>query len=240
MVSKGQRLRQSLHVYISQYFLQFKTNTSRLHASLYRSEFGRQLEVIKSANASGAEILAAARPASPLDWLGLILLLDQIPRNSFRGSEARTAFVTFDPKALEIALLAIEAGIPENLQIRYRLAYRFWFYLPLQHSESLKIQEMSMREHEKMFNDVRILINTPTKGSAADIGDIDTLKCQAVLCRNKEGFDSWEGAMMDIVKAHKDIIDQFGRYPHRNQALGRESTKDETEYIETGGRTFGS
>lgn len=97
-----------------------------------------------------------------------------------------------------------------------------------------------MREHEKMFNDVRMLINTPTKGSSADIGDIDTVECQAVLSRNKEGFDSWEGAMMDIVKAHKDIIDEFGRYPHRNQALGRESTKDETEYIETGGRTFGS
>lgn len=32
-------------------------------------------------------------------------------------------------------------------------------------------------------------------------------------------------------KIHKDIIDRFGRYPHRNEVLGRQSTPEETEYL---------
>jgi uncharacterized protein (DUF924 family) len=32
---------------------------------------------------------------------------------------------------------------------------------------------------------------------------------------------------------HKEVIDRFGRFPHRNEALGRESTPDERQYIAT-------
>ena len=37
---------------------------------------------------------------------------------------------------------------------------------------------------------------------------------------------------------HKDLIERFGRYPHRNELLGRESTQEELEYLKTG-KTFG-
>lgn len=37
---------------------------------------------------------------------------------------------------------------------------------------------------------------------------------------------------------HKDIIDQFGRYPHRNQQLERESTAEEEEYLENNQEAF--
>ena len=37
---------------------------------------------------------------------------------------------------------------------------------------------------------------------------------------------------------HKEIIEQFGRYPHRNAALGRESTPEELAYL-TDASTFG-
>jgi uncharacterized protein (DUF924 family) len=37
---------------------------------------------------------------------------------------------------------------------------------------------------------------------------------------------------------HKDIIDEFGRYPHRNKTLGRESTEQETEYLEKNNEAF--
>jgi len=39
-------------------------------------------------------------------------------------------------------------------------------------------------------------------------------------------------------KIHKDIIDQFGRYPHRNNALGRTPTKEEAEYLEKNQEDF--
>jgi uncharacterized protein (DUF924 family) len=37
---------------------------------------------------------------------------------------------------------------------------------------------------------------------------------------------------------HKAIIDQFGRYPHRNQILGRESTAEESEFLKQPGSSF--
>lgn len=37
---------------------------------------------------------------------------------------------------------------------------------------------------------------------------------------------------------HKEIIDQFGRYPHRNEILGRESTPEEIEFLNGPGSSF--
>jgi uncharacterized protein (DUF924 family) len=38
---------------------------------------------------------------------------------------------------------------------------------------------------------------------------------------------------------HADIIEKFGRFPHRNDCLGRESTQEEKRYLEDGGERFG-
>jgi len=37
---------------------------------------------------------------------------------------------------------------------------------------------------------------------------------------------------------HKKIIEKFGRYPHRNKALGRQSTNDEIEFLTQPGSSF--
>ena len=42
-------------------------------------------------------------------------------------------------------------------------------------------------------------------------------------------------ANLDYEVKHKAIIDAFGRYPHRNKALGRTSTPEETKWLEAGG-----
>jgi uncharacterized protein (DUF924 family) len=38
---------------------------------------------------------------------------------------------------------------------------------------------------------------------------------------------------------HVDIIEKFGRYPHRHECLGREPTEEEKKYLKGGGQTFG-
>jgi uncharacterized protein (DUF924 family) len=43
---------------------------------------------------------------------------------------------------------------------------------------------------------------------------------------------------LDFEYKHKVIIDRFGRYPHRNEILGRESTHEELEFLKTGGSSF--
>ena len=42
----------------------------------------------------------------------------------------------------------------------------------------------------------------------------------------------------DYAVSHKQIIDRFGRYPHRNKILGRESTEEEVEFLKGPGSSF--
>lgn len=43
---------------------------------------------------------------------------------------------------------------------------------------------------------------------------------------------------LEFEKRHEAIIDRFGRYPHRNQILGRQSTAEEIEFLQQPGSSF--
>jgi len=117
---------------------------------------------------------------TPEGALAVVLLLDQFPRNMFRGT--RRAFST-DPVALDAAERAIEKGYDGQVEATLR---RF-FYLPFMHSEELADQERSVALNEAL-------------------GDA--------------GAAQW-------ARHHSDLIARFGRFPHRNAVLGRESTAEE-------------
>ena len=120
--------------------------------------------------------------------LALLLLLDQIPRNVFRGSAHAWAA---DPLARHYAARALDAGFDQQVDDGLRL----FFYMPFEHSESLADQERSVALHRTL----------PGKDA-----------------------DAW------AVK-HYDVIARFGRFPHRNAALGRTSTPEEQAYLDAGG-----
>ncbi|AVQ04356.1 DUF924 domain-containing protein [Caulobacter segnis] len=126
--------------------------------------------------------------------LALLILLDQFPRNMFRGTPH--AFAT-DPLARTFARAAIAAGHDHDPAIDPTL--RPFFYLPFEHSESLVDQEFSVQ----LFAALQ-----------ADTGDEESMK--------------W--ALL-----HRDIIARFGRFPHRNAGLGRETTAAEQEFLDEGG-----
>jgi uncharacterized protein (DUF924 family) len=125
---------------------------------------------------------------TPDGTLALLLLLDQFPRNLFRG-EAR-AFAT-DAKARALAERAIARGTDREFPVPER---RF-FYLPLMHAENLADQE----------------------------------RCIA-LCRAAGDAEGEKYAEL-----HADVIRRFGRFPHRNAALGRITTAQERAFLEAGG-----
>ena len=130
--------------------------------------------------------------SSALGCLALCILLDQAPRQLFRG-EAR-AFAT-DDRARAVAELALARGFDRELPAVQRL----FLYLPLMHSERIADQE----------------------------------RCIA-LFQAEELRDRLSHAV-----EHADIIRRFGRFPHRNAALGRPSTADEEAYLRQGGKRFG-
>jgi uncharacterized protein (DUF924 family) len=118
--------------------------------------------------------------------LALCILLDQMPRNMFRGTSK--AFET-DKRALIIAKYAISKGLDQILPLQKR---RF-VYLPFEHSENLNDQRRSVELFEKMKDD-------------------DPL-----------GYD--------YAVRHFDVIEKYGRFPHRNKILDRGNTPEEEDYL---------
>ena len=57
---------------------------------------------------------------------------------------------------------------------------------------------------------------------------------QAVQLFSEEGMEN----SYDFEIRHKEIIDRFGRYPHRNVVLGRQSTQAELDFLKQPGSSF--
>jgi uncharacterized protein (DUF924 family) len=124
---------------------------------------------------------------SPTGALALLILLDQFPRNAFRGTAHMYAT---DPLALHYARSATAQGHPDHVDQHLRI----FFYLPFEHSENLADQDLSVALHASLAGEDR-----------------------------------------SYAERHRDIIRRFGRFPHRNTMLMRETTADEQAYLDNGG-----
>ncbi|UPK89950.1 hypothetical protein LCI18_000885 [Fusarium solani-melongenae] len=198
------------------------------------ARFSPILEAIKAAGITSVEdILAVAQPRDPLDWLSLVILLDQIPRNCYRGAEAAVCFTFFDPLAVQLTLKALEKALPYNApELRWQFSHRNWLYMPLMHSEDVSAHEKAVLGYEHMQQDILSLLEG-TGGA-----DEYEKKAREVAQADPETAKTFGKTNVDFEKKHQVIIEKFGRYPHRNKALGREPTAEETEYLENGGDTF--
>ena len=136
--------------------------------------------------------------------LCLAILLDQFPRNMFRGTPK--AFDT-DPLAQDVSLKAIDAGLDEQLS----LIERMFLYMPLMHSETLPLQKKALRLYER-------LVTLAKEHSPA----------------NTDFFVFAYG----FERKHYVIVERFGRYPHRNAILGRQSTQAEIDFMTQPGSSF--
>jgi len=151
----------------------------------FDTEFRRRFEA--------AHFMAARRDLDhwaerPDGLLALLILLDQFPRNAFRGTGH--AFAT-DPLARRFAIRALDAGLDRLVENDLR---RF-FYLPLQHAEDMALQDRQVALFQAM---------------------------------QRPDDDRW-------AEHHHGVIARFGRFPHRNQALGRETTPEEQVFLDEDG-----
>jgi uncharacterized protein (DUF924 family) len=132
---------------------------------------------------------------APESCMALILLLDQLPRNLFRGDPR--SFAT-DPQALSAAGHAVERGFDRELSRMQR-----WFiYLPFEHSEDLEDQRRSV----ELFQGL--------------------------------GDDPESRYVTEYALRHLEVIERFGRFPHRNEVLGRASTPEEVRFLREPGSSF--
>lgn len=138
---------------------------------------------------------------TPHGRLALVIVLDQFPHHVYRDQAA--AFDS-DAASLMLALQALASGEDRQLS----LIERVFLYLPLEHAESLAMQDCAVALY------------------AALVREAD--ESERMLF---EGFH-------DYAIRHRDVVAQFGRFPHRNAALGRTSTAAELDFLTRPGSRF--
>ena len=139
---------------------------------------------------------------TPKGRLALIVLLDQFPRNIFRGTPQAFAY---DARALDVCVTGIAAGDDRRLGTTERT----FFYLPLEHAEDPPTQAHCV----EMF--------------AALQNECDDAERAFVAKNYQYALD------------HYRVIEQFGRFPHRNAILGRQSSAEELRYLADSAPSFG-
>ena len=107
------------------------------------------------------------------------------------------------------ALEICKQGLSRKLDLELPIEHRVFFYMPLEHSEDLEDQELCIR------------LLTALKRESPE--------SKQQLINNYVSF----------AQQHKEIIEQFGRFPHRNAALNRTNTTDEAIYLEDEHASFG-
>lgn len=99
-------------------------------------------------------------------------------------------------------------GLAGGLDQQLRPIQRVFCYLPLEHSEDLEHQQRSVALFRQLASD------------ATDA--------------QRETFDRF----LDFALRHQEIIVRFGRFPHRNASLGRESSAEEIAFLREPGSSF--
>ena len=101
------------------------------------------------------------------------------------------------------------AGIESGQDRSLHAVERVFLYMPLQHAEDLALQRRSVERFDSLA---------------------------------AEADDAWRDRFTEnahYARLHRDIIERFGRFPHRNRVLGRTSTDEELRYLADGAPTFG-
>ncbi|WP_415819116.1 DUF924 family protein [Bordetella tumbae] len=119
--------------------------------------------------------------------LALLILLDQFPRNVFRGT---ARMYETDVRAREVARQAVDNGLDQQVEKPLRV----FFYLPFSHSERIEDQRRGVELNQRLGQ-------------------------------------PW----LTHALGHADIIERFGRFPHRNPLLGRSTTAQEQAFLDAGG-----
>lgn len=140
--------------------------------------------------------------STPKRRLALILLFDQVPRNCYRGTAAAFAF---DREALQLAAEGLQLAADAALDPIERI----FFYLPLEHAESLEAQDAAIAAFS------RLVAEAPPE------------------------LRDYCAYTAEYAKKHRDVIVKFGRFPHRNAMLGRKSTPEEAAWLAEFGNPFG-
>ncbi len=165
--------------------------------NLFEKDVEQVITAGKDNSDSNANSIVNVLKETPSGTLTLVILLDQFTRNIYRGT---SNMYSGDRQALALSHSMIE----RKWDMELIPIHRCWIYLPLEHSEFIKDQELSVKK-------------------SVELTTLPNLSDQ-----ERDFFDQ----MVYYAKDHMNDIQRFGRFPYRNQVLGRVSTPEELEFLE--------
>ncbi|KAK3233928.1 hypothetical protein CYMTET_55800 [Cymbomonas tetramitiformis] len=107
-----------------------------------------------------------------------------------------------------LCLQISKRAVAKGFDMEVGFFMRSFLYLPFEHSESKEDQTKSVKLFTRLRDDAPVEFVKPAAST------------------------------LDYAIRHKAVIDRFGRYPHRNKVLGRESTTEEIEFLKQPGSSF--
>ncbi len=107
-----------------------------------------------------------------------------------------------------VALGLAQQAVATHVDLELSPIQRVFVYLPFEHSEDMAMQTQSLELFNKLHDEVAE--------------------------EDKELFSGY----IDFARRHLEIVDRFGRFPHRNELLGRDSTPEELEFLAEPGSSF--
>lgn len=194
---------------IIDYWIGDARNDAQIAAQRQRVWFGRSEKVDAYLTEHFVHVIAGLASGGADDWarqgatgrLAAIIVLDQFSRNVFRDT-ARAFENDFR------ALMLCKSGLRKGEDLRLSEIERLFFYMPLEHSESITDQQRSVDRFERLLAEARPEYQNMLKGC------------------------------VDYALRHKAVIDRFGRFPHRNAVLGRQNTPEEDAFLSQPGSRF--
>ena len=138
---------------------------------------------------------------TPRGRLALVIVLDQFPHHIHR--DTADAFAQ-DAKALALCLAPLATGEDKSLT----LVERVFLYLPLEHAESIAMQDLAVAQYQQLVDEASI--------------------SERALFEN----------FLDYAHKHRAVVLRFGRFPHRNALLDRPSSADEIAFLQQPGSRF--
>jgi len=99
------------------------------------------------------------------------------------------------------ALKLCQQGVSSNAYRKLTALEQLFFFMPLQRAESIRVQQTSV----KVYNSL----------------------ASRVCATMRDTFET----VAQFAELRRDIIEEFGRFPHRNASLGRQNTGEENNYL---------
>lgn len=186
------------------------------HAPTIAAPFAAALaDAAKGGEGGSSSDIRAGEEAAADAALSLVLLLDQLSRNIFRADQ-KLIYSHYDRLSRSLVRHILSSSPRADLHPKFRAKpiFRLWFYMPLMHSEFLE----DHRSYEKLAGEMMA----------------------EMKARGDKEAEEYVKQSLDFEIRHKNIIEKFGRYPHRNEVMGRTMTKEESKWLEAGGETFGT